>query len=91
MKNIVKLEGDISILYQKFQKETNFFDVPLPSRSLGIKEISRLGHNFLIATIDNIDAKCVLLHHRDKKIAFFYFVTLFGEYLRFQLCNSCTD
>ena len=55
--NQVKLKNEISIIFQRFTQEEDFFNLPLPSRSLGIREISALGNTFHITKIENIEAK----------------------------------
>lgn len=70
VQNILQTADGIHLIYHKYRSESNFFETPLPSQSLGIKKLSRLGNTFRYATLEHVEAKCVLLPYRDHFVAF---------------------
>lgn len=70
VQNILQTADEIHLIYHKYRSESNFFETPLPSQSVGIKKLSRLGNTFRYATLEHVEAKCVLLPYRDHFVAF---------------------
>ena len=64
------LQSNALILYQRFQKATNFFTYPLDSSKLGIFKVSDVRDRFDVAPVSSVACKCVLLPCRE------YFVVI---------------
>ena len=61
VRNIVKKDGEIYVVYQSFEKQNVFFDYPCPSANLGIFLVNKLCNNCQIAKYCNIVKKCVCM------------------------------
>lgn len=63
--------GEIILLYNRYRQESDFFNVPLSSMTLGIKNVSALGNTLREAKLEDIEAKCYLIPYlNNHKVAF---------------------
>ena len=69
IRNILKTGTEISIVYCRGLSMEDFFTTPLQSSLLGIHKLSGFGDNLHVASLREVQAKCVLLPARDKLIA----------------------
>lgn len=71
VQNIVQSNGEIILLYNRYRQESDFFNVPLSSMTLGIKNVSALGNTLREAKLEEIEAKCYLIPYlNNHKVAF---------------------
>lgn len=71
VQNIVQNNGEIILLYNRYRQESDFFNVPLSSMTLGIKNVSALGNTLREAKLEDIEAKCYLIPYlNNHKVAF---------------------
>ena len=61
IQNIIEDEFEVFLLCKRFRKKGDFFVVPLRSNLLGILKVYQLDDRTLVAKLDDVQAKCVLL------------------------------
>ena len=59
--NIIKIEGDVLLIYQKFCFQDDFYCYPLQSSKLGIFQVSHLSNEKLVGRLSDFKRKMVLL------------------------------
>ncbi|MES9901557.1 MAG: hypothetical protein ABW168_02610 [Sedimenticola sp.] len=63
-------DADKLVVYEKYNNMRNFFTYPLPSMNLRITKVSGLSGQLHVASVSEIQCKCVLLPFQRKFVAF---------------------
>ncbi|KAK6178907.1 hypothetical protein SNE40_011389 [Patella caerulea] len=67
IRNILKLDTDIKLIFEPFGSVSDFFQEPLPSSHLDIYKVSRLTGSYIDASFTNITCKFVRLPYKKDK------------------------
>ncbi|KAG1713953.1 hypothetical protein GQR58_002021 [Nymphon striatum] len=78
--NIVQCTDFVYVVYQPYQRKTDFFEYPFKSTFLGICAVSGLDTEYCYSKISDISCKCVGLPYEEQFVMFLV--------VEFTLCNS---
>lgn len=69
IRNILHLNGDVSVVYQVFAKVGNLFTHPTKSTNVGIYKVSGLKTRLMVTSINSVTKKCTLMYYKKTSVA----------------------